>query len=92
MTTLHSLIDTHLSAPSLPPHILHQTKTFVLLSTSTAKTKELVLGACVVQQINTALRVLPRSEVSSRKTAGEALVLVEADVTSTDNEGGVFCE
>jgi hypothetical protein len=92
VTTLHALIDTHLSAPALPPHILSQTKTFILLSTPSSRSKEVVLGACVVQQITTALRVLPRAEVSSRKTAGEELVLVEADVTCSDNEGGVFCE
>ncbi|KAL7414022.1 hypothetical protein BDY24DRAFT_43707 [Mrakia frigida] len=94
ISALHSLIDTHLSAPSLPPHILSQTKTFVLLSSSTSssRTKESILGACVVQQITTALRVLARSEVSSRREEGEGLVLVEADATGTDNDGGVFCD
>jgi hypothetical protein len=110
MEALHRLIDTHLSSPSLPPHILAQTKTFLFLlpplpspSSSSSSScssisihpssdgpsggrggkKERIVGACVVQQIREAMRVLEGGEVREREgNKGRGIVTVEAATTA----------
>lgn len=100
---IHHLLNTHLSAPALPPTVLARTQTYLLLSSSapskkprasmsaSGEGKEYVIGACVVQRIQTGMRVLSAQEVEQRKEDGERLVVVD-EKTADEHDGGVFCE
>lgn len=100
---IHHLLNTHLSAPALPPTVLDRSQTYLLLSSSapskkprtsvsaSGEGKEYVIGACVVQRIQTGMRVLSAQEFEQRKEDGERLVVVD-EQTADEHDGGVFCE
>ncbi|KAG8967924.1 hypothetical protein FRC03_009059 [Tulasnella sp. 419] len=82
VATLLSTIDLALSSPAIPTESLGRSKLYIFLVPSTSSTKEKIAGCVVASRIETAMRIVKKSE----NTGLNNLVCVDGE------EGGIFCD
>ncbi|EJU00240.1 hypothetical protein DACRYDRAFT_68483, partial [Dacryopinax primogenitus] len=88
LNTLLETINTELSAPSLSDTALASSKIFIFVLPSGTSKKEKVVGCVLAQRIDTAMRVVTRSDIieDNRTTEGRTIMI------DSDESGGLYCD
>ncbi|ESK92893.1 hypothetical protein Moror_9049 [Moniliophthora roreri MCA 2997] len=93
LKALYDMMNTTLSAPSLPPNILKRSKTYLFLlpAPSALGVKEQIVGCVVAQQISTAMEIAPSKSTSRSSEQDSNSSIPRQQLVMVDSSSGIFC-